>query len=265
MPYRLVCLDAGFTLLAPRRTLADALAGVLEERGHPVERADLRRAWDVADRWFWDEYHRPDNRTWGDDAEIERTWRAYHSLMLRELGFADRAHELLDAILASQFAADAWELYPDVEPALGELRRMGGLSIGVISDWGSNLEGILADLGLGRYVDFTLASGAVGLAKPDPAFFRLALDRAGVEAGEALMVGDSLRADVEGARAVGMEGVLLARPRDTDPDGDDDHGAPPVEVPPGTTVIRSLAELPGLVSGTKGPGADHRREGPDLA
>jgi putative hydrolase of the HAD superfamily len=264
MPYRLVCLDAGFTLLTPRRTLADALAGVLEERGHPVEREDLRRAWDVADRWFWDEYHRPDNRTWGDDAEIERTWREYHSLMLRELGFADRAHELLDAILASQFASDAWELYPDVEPALVELRRMGGISIGVISDWGSNLEGILAALGLGRYVDLTLASGAVGLAKPDPAFFRLALERTGVDASEAMMVGDSLRADVEGARAAGMEGVLLARPRDRE-EGDDDHGAPPVEVPPGITLIRSLAELPELVSGTKGPGPDHRRDAPELA
>ena len=265
MPYRLVCLDAGFTLLSPRRTLADALAGVLEERGHPVKREDLRRAWDAADRWFWDEYHRPDNRTWGDDARIERTWREYHSLMLGELGFADRAHELLDAILASQFAADAWELYPDVEPALHELRRMPGLSIGVISDWGSNLGGILADLGLGRYLDFTLASGAEGVAKPDPAFFRLALQRAGVEAGEAMMVGDSLHADVDGARAAGMAGVLLARPRDTQDVAGDDHGAPAVEVPPGTTVIASLAELPGLVAGTKVPRPDHRRGAPDLA
>ena len=267
MPYRLVCLDAGFTLLAPRRTLADALAGVLEERGHPVDRGDLRRAWDVADRWFWDEYHRPDNTTWGDDVEIERTWREYHSLMLGELGFADRAHELLDAILASQFAADAWELYPDVEPALAELRRVPGLSIGVISDWGSNLEGILADLGLDRFLDFTLASGAVGLAKPDPALFRLALSRAGVKAEDAVMVGDSLRADVEGARSAGMEGVLLARPRDAveGVDQADDHAVPALEVPPDTTVIASLAELPALVAGTKGPRPDHRRGPPDMA
>ncbi len=272
MPYRLVCLDAGFTLLSPRRTLAAALAGVLEERGHPVDRGDLRRAWDVADRWFWDEYHRPDNRTWGDDALIERTWREYHSLMLRELGFADREHELLDAILASQYAADAWELYPDVEPALGELRRMPGLTIGVISDWGSNLDGILSELGLGRYLDFVLASGAVGLAKPDPALFGLALERAGAAPSEGLMVGDSLRADVEGARSAGMHGVLLARPREDGEDGEEAEegdggtdGRPGAELPPGTTVIASLAELPAVVAGTKGPRPDHRRGAPDLA
>lgn len=245
MPYRLVCLDAGFTLLSPRRTLADALAGVLEERGHPVDREDVRTAWEIADRWFWEEYHRPDNRTWGDDAEIERTWREYHSVMLRELGFADRAHELLDAILASQFSADAWEPYPDVEPALADLRRLPGISVCVISDWGSNLVDILAGLGLDRYLDFVLASGAVGVAKPDPAFYRLAMERADARPAEAIMIGDSLRADVEGARAAGMEGVLLVR----EEAGGPDHSLPRVEVPDGVRVIRSLSELPAIAAG----------------
>lgn len=246
MPYRLVCLDAGFTLLAPRRSLADALTGVLAERGHPVTEADVRRAWEVADQWFWDEYHRPDNQTWGNDAEIERTWRAYHSLMLGELGFADRAHELLDEILASQFAADSWELYPDVVPALTELRReRPDLRIGVISDWGSNLGGILDGLGLGRYLDFVLASGAVGMAKPDPALFGLALERAGCRADEGLMVGDSLRADVEGARNAGLGGVLLVREQADAPD----HRDPRIEIPDHVRVITSLGELPAIVAG----------------
>jgi putative hydrolase of the HAD superfamily len=244
MPYRLVCLDAGFTLLSPRRTLADALVGVLEERGHAVAREDVRRAWEIADQWFWDDYHRTDNTTWGDDAKIEAVWREYHSVMLRELGFADRAHELLDAILSSQFASEAWEPYADVVPALDELRRLPDLRIGVVSDWGSNLEGILADLGLDRYLDFVLASGATGVAKPDPEFFRLALARGGASADEGVMVGDSLRADVEGARSAAMDAVLLVRSEGDAPD----HRVPRVEVPPGVRVIESLAELPALVS-----------------
>jgi len=261
MRYRLVCLDAGFTLLSPRRTLADALRGVLEDRGHPVEADDVRRAWEVADRWFWEEYHRPDNRTWGDDAAIERTWREYHGLMLAELGFADRAHELLDAILDSQFAADAWELYPDVEPALDALRQIDNLHIGVVSDWGSNLEGILDRLGLDRYLDFVLASGSVGVAKPDPALYLLAAERAGVPVGEAMMVGDSLRADVQGAEAAGLRGILLQRVSEAG----DDHAAPTTEIPVGTEVIGSLAELPRLVAGTKGPRRDHRQAARGMA
>ena len=239
MRYRLVCLDAGFTLLAPRRTLADALAGVLAERGHPVTHDQLQAAWEVADRWFWEEYHRPDNRTWGDDAAIERTWRDYHSLMLAELGYADRSHRVLDAILASQFSADAWELYPDAEPALSDLKAMGA-KLAVISDWGSNLGGILSGLGLDRYLDVVLASGAVGLAKPDPALFRLAAERAGVEPMEAVMVGDSYRADVTGALAAGMGGLLLVRP---------ESRADPEPPPEGAQVIASLGELPAIVRG----------------
>jgi HAD superfamily hydrolase (TIGR01549 family) len=240
MRYDLVCLDAGFTLLMPRRTLADALAGVLEQRGHPVSREELHRAWEVADRWFWQEYHRPHNDTWGSDERIEQTWRDYHTVMLGELGFGDRRHELLDAILESQFAADAWELYPEVEAALAELRSLDGIRIGVVSDWGSNLGPILSALGLDRYLDFVLASGAVGVAKPDPALFRMALDRGAASADRAVMVGDSLRADVEGARSAGMDGVLLARP-----EGAAQKDQPAADV----LTISSLSELPPLVRG----------------
>lgn len=239
MRYSLVCLDAGFTLLAPRRTLAEALAGVLDQRGHVVTTEEVHRAWKVADRWFWQEYARPDNDTWTRDELIEQAWRDYHGVMLGELGFRDRSHDFLDAILSSQFAADSWELYPDVIPALAELRALDGVQVAVVSDWGSNLHGILTGLGLDPYLDFVLASGAVGVAKPDPAFYRIALDRAGVLPADAVMVGDSLRADVQGARAAGMAGLLLRRPEGAAERDQDDP-----EVP----CIASLAELPALLA-----------------
>ena len=241
MRYRLVCLDAGFTLLAPRRTLTDALRGVLAEHGHTVSDQELHRAWEAADRWFWDDYHRPANDTWSDDARIDATWRQYHTLMLGELGLDDARGQLIDIILAAQYAPDTWELYPDVLPAVTELRA-AGLGLGVISDWGSNLVPIIEGLGLDAQLDFVLASGAEGMSKPDPAFFRLAAARAGVPPGEALMVGDSYRADVEGAIAVGMDGILLRRP-----EWRDRREA----VPPGAVVIASLAELPGIVLGRR--------------
>jgi putative hydrolase of the HAD superfamily len=236
MRYRLVCLDAGFTLLAPRSTLGEALRSVLGERGHEITDEQVHRAWEVADRWFWDDYHRPENDTWGDDAKIDAAWRQYHSLMLRELGVEDPA-QLIEAILAAQYAPESWELYPDVLPAIRELRELG-MRLGVLSDWGSNLLPIVDMLGLGAELDFVIASGAVGLSKPDPAFFRLAATRAGVPPGEALMVGDSYRADIEGAESAGMDGILIRRP-----EWRDRREA----VPPEARVIASLAELPEIV------------------
>lgn len=240
MSYRLLCLDAGFTLLSPRRTLADALTGVLSDDGHEITQAEMRAAWEEADRWFWDQYHRPGNDTWSDDERIDEYWRSYHGVMLDRLGVEARA-EMLDRILASQFAADAWETYPDVEPMLAAVREIGRVRIGIVSDWGSNLRGIVGELGLDRYLDFVLPSGAVGVAKPNPAFFRLALEQAGVEPGAGLMVGDSYRADVRGAWGAGMDAVWLNRHEGMNITPDDEP------LPTDVRHIRSLDELPEIV------------------
>jgi HAD superfamily hydrolase (TIGR01509 family) len=239
MSYRLLCLDAGFTLLSPRRTLADALTEVLAADGRAVTDDELHAAWEEADRWFWDEYHRPDNDTWSDDGRIEAYWRRYHSVMLGQLGMEAR-REVLDRILASQFAPDSWEAFADVEPMLDAVRALG-TRIGVVSDWGSNLRGILATLGLDRHLDFVLPSGAVGVAKPNPAFYSLALEAGGVRPDEALMVGDSYRADVLGAWSAGMDAVWLDRREGIN--------ITPADEPMPTDVrrIHSLDELPAIV------------------
>ena len=112
--------------------------------------------------------------------------------------------------------------------------------MGIVSDWNSNLASIVGTLGLGDQLEFVLASGAEGVSKPDPAFFRLAAARAGVPPAETLMVGDSYRADVAGARSAGMAAVLLQRP---------EWRAKREPPPPGVQVIASLAELPAIVLG----------------
>ena len=245
MSYRLLCLDAGFTLLSPRRTLAEALTGVLAQDGRTVGEEELRAAWEVADRWFWDEYHRPGNDTWTDDSRIDDYWRRYHALMLGHLGI-EAQREVLDRILASQFATDSWELYPDVLPMLEAVRADGDVQIGIVSDWGSNLRDIVSGLGLDRYLDFVLASGAVGIAKPNPAFFAVAADRAGVQPADVLMVGDSYRADVQGSWGAGMDALWLDR-------SDGPNINPSSEPRPNDVrVIHSLDEVPPIVAGAVG-------------
>ncbi len=69
----------------------------------------------------------------------------------------------------------------------------------------------LGALDLTQYVDELVASEEVGVAKPDPYIFRVALERVGCSAGEALVVGDSWESDVVGARAAGIRAVWLNR------------------------------------------------------
>jgi putative hydrolase of the HAD superfamily len=69
----------------------------------------------------------------------------------------------------------------------------------------------LKRLGVSRYVDFLVTSEAVGREKPNSAMFRAALKRAGCKAHEAIMVGDSARRDVAGAKHMGLKAVLVGR------------------------------------------------------
>jgi putative hydrolase of the HAD superfamily len=102
-------------------------------------------------------------------------------------------------------------------------------TLGIVSNWGWCLPRICRQLGLARYFDFILASSRVGYAKPHPGIFQRALAIAGVAPAQALHVGDSVYADVDGARAVGMDAVLLDR-------SDKEHSD--------YAVIRALDELP---------------------
>lgn len=77
----------------------------------------------------------------------------------------------------------------------------------------------LAWCGLTPLVDVLIASEDVGVSKPDPRIFAIALDRSGVTASEAVMVGDSWANDVAGAQAAGVDAIWFNPDRKARPDG----------------------------------------------
>ena len=122
-----------------------------------------------------------------------------------------------------------FSLYPDSLPALEEMHREG-LTLGVISNIGMELPDHIRDLELDAYVSVMVSSGEVGVAKPHPAMFELALRKAGTSPAEAIHVGDGYESDVVGARDAGLHAIYLTR---------EGEAAPSREV----TVIRTLAEV----------------------
>jgi len=120
----------------------------------------------------------------------------------------------LKAYFSSLYAhfrrAEAWHLFPDVRPALQRLRN-AGYRLGIVSNFDSRLDQILVELGIARYFERVVVSSRAGAAKPDPAIFLSALAAFGVTPDHACHVGDTPREDIFGAKAAGVEGILLDR------------------------------------------------------
>jgi putative hydrolase of the HAD superfamily len=84
----------------------------------------------------------------------------------------------------------------------------------VVSNWDMSLHKVIDDLGLRALLDGVITSAEAGVRKPSPRIFEMALNIAGVAAADAVHVGDSLEEDVAGARAAGIEAILISRSGD---------------------------------------------------
>lgn len=91
---------------------------------------------------------------------------------------------------------------------LGFLKRRG-FRLGLISNLSSSYKGSLEEFGLAEYFDVVTFSCDEGTVKPDPSIYRSTCARLGVDAGSAMMIGDSQPLDVDGARAAGLRALLL--------------------------------------------------------
>ena len=151
-------------------------------------------------------------------------------------GFGDQVDVCAREIYAEWAACQHFYLYDDVTPALRRLSARG-LKIGLISNSHRCLVSFQQHFELDGLIAAAVSSSEHGYLKPHPSIFVSALSQAGVTAAESVMVGDSLAHDIEGARAVGMRGVLVQRSSQT-----------PAQAPPGVPVIRDLSELPALLT-----------------
>src|SRR4051812_22014889 len=217
---RAVFLDALGTLLSFEPP-APHLRAALRQAGHDVTEQAAKQA--IRDEIA---YYRAHLHEGGDAAGLA-------ALRVRS---AEAMREALpgiptETLLAALLSALRFFAYPDAAPALRALRDAGIRTV-VVSNWDASLHERLAETGLAALVDGALASAEVGAAKPERAIFTAALALAGdVAPPEAWHVGDTIAADVEGARAAGLRPVLIAR------------AGPPPEPPAGVPVIASLAEL----------------------
>ncbi|RJQ54940.1 MAG: HAD family hydrolase [Actinobacteria bacterium] len=204
-----VFFDAGNTLLHPYPSVAEVCRRVLSAHGHEFAAEDVERSLHYADE-IYERHYRNDDTFWTSEDRAAELWSHMYASVLRELGVNGEADALGRAIYDEFGDSRWWRTYPDVVPGLERLHA-AGLVLGMISNWDSRLPDLCHGLGISCHFDFVISSANLGVHKPDPRIFEVALQRAGVSADEACHVGDHYYADVLGARSAGLEPVLINR------------------------------------------------------
>jgi HAD superfamily hydrolase (TIGR01509 family) len=201
VPIVTVFLDAGGVLVNPNWTRVSA---VLENHGVVISPEALAAA----------EPHAKRRLDTGDTirrtTDQQRGW-TYFNLVLIEAGqqITDATDAALSELHAYHQEFNLWEtVADDARPVLAALRSRG-FRLVVLSNANGTLHRVFDRLDLASAFDALFDSCEEGVEKPDPRFFRLALDRVGADAETTIHVGDLFHVDVVGARAAGIEPVLL--------------------------------------------------------
>jgi len=206
---RAIFFDAGNTLVYHRlderaRDLTAAGFPARVEDFHTAERAAKQRL----DLWLWPQIRK---------GEVPRAidhyyWAEYLSCLMGILSVPEAEHSRLASLLYEGFRdVRNWcVVMPETPTYLASLKDRGYF-LGVISNSGGQVEKQLRDLGLRDYFQAIFDSAIVGVEKPHPEIFQLALASAKVSGNEALFVGDTNATDVGGAQLAGWHAVLIDR------------------------------------------------------
>lgn len=211
---RTVFFDAGFTLLQPNPSSPEICQRVCKRLDLHIHIDEVTKRIDEAEDYYFRQA-RLNSHTWASEQAINEFWIDYYMNLLRP--FVEEHDEprlyQLARLITEEFAKyTSWQVYPDVIPVL-ETLKAHKYTLGVISDWGIALGPILRSLHLTHYFDCLLVSAVTRHAKPSPALYEAALQRANSIPDYTIHTGDSYIHDVLGARAVGITPILLDRHR----------------------------------------------------
>ncbi|HUY99701.1 MAG TPA: HAD family hydrolase [Thermomicrobiaceae bacterium] len=173
----------------------ETIEGVLSSYGERVDRLALHRAWVIA-----------------DDPVVDRAASGFWGRLERELRLESRP-EVVEAVRVEFTRREdtlRFELFADAVTLLDRLSEAGWRT-GVVSNNVRAAERVI-ELGLAERFDVVVTPrDAAGIGKPDPAIFRVALERLGTPAERTFYIGDTFETDVLGARAAGLRPLLVDR------------------------------------------------------
>ncbi|MCJ7568779.1 MAG: HAD family hydrolase [Anaerolineales bacterium] len=181
----------------------DLLIGQLQEDGLDFARSDFRSAF---------ERTLEANDLQRQSSQIERSTTSLLQEILNSFGHEEISPDILGRGLKRFYSVSEsyWQPMPALHAVLEELHEEGRM-LGMISNAGDveNVQRLIDKVEIRSYFDPIIISSSIGIRKPDPRPFEMVLDRWKVNPSSVVMIGDTLEADVLGAKGVGIHQIWL--------------------------------------------------------
>jgi len=149
-----------------------------------------------------------------DTDYYETTYHFVLRELLEELGYAEVGEPILRSALDALYSVTQcnWSLEDDTLATLQKLKAKE-YHLGIFSNAGDDgdVQELIENFGIRRYLDFVLTSAACYYRKPHPRAFEIALAQWSIAPTDAVMVGDSLQADIQGAKELEMQTLWITR------------------------------------------------------
>lgn len=209
---QVIFLDAVGTLFGVRDSVGEVYAKLANQFGVIAEPNSLNQA-------FFQQFAASPAMAFPekDPKEIPRLefewWELIAINTFKQVGLFKEFEDFTEFFktLYAYFETDGpWFVYPDVQPMLKQWQNQG-IELGVLSNFDSRLYPVLEALNLAEYFNSVTISTQVGAAKPDAKIFTVALQKHQCSSEVVVHIGDSFKADYQGAKAAGIRGILIDR------------------------------------------------------
>ncbi|GAQ77940.1 Haloacid dehalogenase-like hydrolase superfamily protein [Klebsormidium nitens] len=194
--YKALTVDIGGTFLKTSVPVAEAYAEIGKKYGVTATPDDIKKGFKAA-------FAKP----WPDRLRYEGDGRPFWRHAVATATGCDNT-DYFEELYLHYSRGDAWKVEDGAEEALSKLKA-AGVKLGVVSNFDTRLRPVLDDLGVSDLFDAIIVSAEVGHEKPATEIFQAALSALSISrSSEAAHIGDDRTADVDGAKAAGMQAWL---------------------------------------------------------
>jgi putative hydrolase of the HAD superfamily len=200
MKFRAVLFDAAETLFTTRGSVGEIYAAIAHQYGSTATHESIQAAF-VRNFRGAGPVSTENQKEW---------WKDIVHQVFTEVGMVEKFDQFFDQVYDTFRNSQGWVLFPETLQVLKELKA-AGCKLGVVSNFDTRIYTVMESLSILEFFDAVTTSSETGFCKPDRQIFEAAVRALKTKPSDTVIVGDSLRDDVEAGSRAGLHAILIDR------------------------------------------------------